>query len=246
MAFYLVDDSWVSILGAGCPLQVFSLIATYTQSKGECDLTIEQMAERTGYYPRHIKKAMKMLREKEMVEKVKNGVWMVSKRHLLEDIKGAKKTLKRCQNDTIITNKNTIITNNKREARAREENFVPPTLAEIIAFAKEAKVGSKDNASAFFDFYTSQGWRVGDNSMRDWQSSFRMWVRRESQFASQAPQKQTTNPTASEWQRYKAARQAEQPIVAEETITPQERERIIREMEAFQAVTFRNTPKMKH
>ena len=60
----------------------------------------------------------------------------------------------------------------KRERR----NFVPPTLAEISEYRKE--IPGLD-AEAFFDFYTSKGWRVGSSPMKDWRAAARKWRRKD-------------------------------------------------------------------
>jgi hypothetical protein len=34
---------------------------------------------------------------------------------------------------------------------------------------------NKVNPSKFFDFYSSNGWRVGKNTMKDWKAAVRTW-----------------------------------------------------------------------
>lgn len=61
----------------------------------------------------------------------------------------------------------------------------PPTLAEVQAYADTQPTGSAE-ATAFFDHFQSNGWRVGGKTpMVDWQAAFRGWLRRRPQF--QAP-----------------------------------------------------------
>ncbi|MBD2714076.1 hypothetical protein KBK19_03400 [Microvirga sp. STR05] len=63
---------------------------------------------------------------------------------------------------------------------------VPPTLAEIQAYAAEQQPNSPDaqtEAAAFHDHYESNGWRVsGKTPMADWRAAFRGWMRRRPQF----------------------------------------------------------------
>jgi hypothetical protein len=35
------------------------------------------------------------------------------------------------------------------------------------------------NPEAFFDFYSSKGWMVGKNKMKDWKACVRTWERRD-------------------------------------------------------------------
>lgn len=48
-----------------------------------------------------------------------------------------------------------------------------PTLEEIIAYCRER--GNNVNPQGFFDYYTANGWRVGNNPMRDWKAAIRRW-----------------------------------------------------------------------
>ena len=62
----------------------------------------------------------------------------------------------------------------KKPSRAA---FVKPTLEEIKAYCKERK--NNVDPEAFMDFYTSKGWKVGSQSMKDWKAAVRTWEKRE-------------------------------------------------------------------
>jgi hypothetical protein len=49
------------------------------------------------------------------------------------------------------------------------ETFTPPTRAEVQNFFK--KQGLKSNPDEFFNFYESNGWKVGQNTMVNWYAS---------------------------------------------------------------------------
>ena len=56
----------------------------------------------------------------------------------------------------------------------KENNkFKIPTLEEITAYCLDRK--NKVNPQQFFDYYTSNGWRVGKNAMKDWKAAVRTW-----------------------------------------------------------------------
>lgn len=89
---------------------------------------------------------------------------------------------KRQQNDTETTpkrrnnndnNENNI---NKKEGNKPQHVFTPPTLEEVAAYCKERNNGI--DAQAFIDFYTSKGWMIGKNKMKDWKAAVRTWERR--------------------------------------------------------------------
>ena len=50
-----------------------------------------------------------------------------------------------------------------------------PTIAEIQAYIMEK--GYDVDALHFFDYYESNGWRVGKNPMKDWKAAVRTWAR---------------------------------------------------------------------
>lgn len=53
--------------------------------------------------------------------------------------------------------------------------FAKPTLEEVQAYCRER--GNKVDADKFYDHYTSNGWRVGKNPMKDWKAAVRTWER---------------------------------------------------------------------
>lgn len=56
-----------------------------------------------------------------------------------------------------------------------KEKFTKPTLEEIKTYFAEK--GYVDDSNRFFDFYSSKGWMVGKNPMKDWRAAVRNWVR---------------------------------------------------------------------
>ncbi len=55
--------------------------------------------------------------------------------------------------------------------------FVPPTVEEVKAYCRVR--GNRVDPQAFVDFYTSKGWRIGKESMRDWRAAVRTWEKRQ-------------------------------------------------------------------
>lgn len=51
--------------------------------------------------------------------------------------------------------------------------FTPPTVDEVRVYCAEK--GYSVDPERFVDFYTSNGWRVGRNPMKDWKASVRTW-----------------------------------------------------------------------
>ncbi len=70
--------------------------------------------------------------------------------------------------------KDSIDKSNKERGTSR--NFVPPTLSEVKAYCQERNNGI--NPQSFIDFYSSKGWFVGKNKMKDWKAAVRTWEQR--------------------------------------------------------------------
>lgn len=92
-----------------------------------------------------------------------------------------RQTFKKCAADSqnLKHNNTEIKTDNKpskdgngASPRAR---FVPPTLEEVRAYCDERQ--NSVDAEKFIDYYTSNGWQVGKNKMRDWKAAVRTWER---------------------------------------------------------------------
>ena len=71
--------------------------------------------------------------------------------------------------------------NNNNNNTKKEREGLRPTLAEWIAFAKEIGWRQTDAESAF-DYYQSNGWKVGGKApVKDWQACARNCQRRSNQ-----------------------------------------------------------------
>lgn len=57
------------------------------------------------------------------------------------------------------------------------KRFRPPTLEEVTAYCNERK--NSIIPSRFIDFYTSKGWKVGKEPMKDWRAAIRTWEQKE-------------------------------------------------------------------
>lgn len=78
-----------------------------------------------------------------------------------------------CQKDK---ENNTSINNTSiKKEIYKEKKFKKPTLEEVKEYCKERN--NNVNAEQFIDFYESNGWKVGKNSMKDWKASVRTWER---------------------------------------------------------------------
>jgi len=63
----------------------------------------------------------------------------------------------------------------KKRERA-PQRFIKPSVEEIAQYCKQR--GNGIDPQAFWDFYESNGWKVGRNPMKDWKAAVRTWERR--------------------------------------------------------------------
>lgn len=65
------------------------------------------------------------------------------------------------------------ISNEISKKSTRQKKFVHPTEEEVAAYCLERK--NKVDAAYFVDHYTSNGWKVGKQNMKDWKAAVRTW-----------------------------------------------------------------------
>ena len=63
-----------------------------------------------------------------------------------------------------------------KEIKEKRE-YTTPSLEQIVAYCTERK--NKVNPQRFFDYYQSNGWKVGRNPMKDWKAAVRTWEQRD-------------------------------------------------------------------
>ena len=73
--------------------------------------------------------------------------------------------------------KNKMLEENIPANNPKRKRFVKPTTSEIEQYCIERN--NNVNAEQFFDYYESNGWKVGKNSMKDWKAAVRTWERSE-------------------------------------------------------------------
>ena len=59
-----------------------------------------------------------------------------------------------------------------------QKRFVKPTIEEVEAYCQER--GKGVDAQRWYDYYSSNGWKVGKNPMKDWKAAVRTWERSDS------------------------------------------------------------------
>lgn len=87
------------------------------------------------------------------------------------------------------------------EKKKNTKRFAPPSIEEVLEHITEKGYPYKNEAEKFWNYYESNGWKVGKNKMKNWKASATGWMTR-----ANLPKKQ-----GSQHQEYdhEAARQRE-------------------------------------
>jgi len=75
----------------------------------------------------------------------------------------------------------------KENGKEKSKRFTPPTLEEVTAYCFER--GNNVDPQRFIDYYTSNGWMVGRNKMKDWKATVRNWEKKDNDRPAQKPAK---------------------------------------------------------
>ena len=65
------------------------------------------------------------------------------------------------------------------KVKAKAKRFVKPTIEEVADYCNERN--NDVDAEKFYDYYSSNGWKVGKNAMKDWKASVRTWEKNTTQ-----------------------------------------------------------------
>lgn len=154
--------------------------------RGSFITSLENLAISTGLTVRQVRTAIKKLKMTgELTHKATNhySIITVNNYCLYQDNNNQndeRMTIKRQTNDKrmttdnneVIMNNNEIINNNIGD---KNKNFIIPSLEEIKSYCFERN--NNVDANRFYDYYSSKGWMVGKNKMKDWKAAVRTWER---------------------------------------------------------------------
>ena len=181
----------------------------------------EMLASVTGHQVGTIKQALSMFKELGLIEILENGaIYMLDiqnfigkgsteadrqrlyDRRISEERK--QKKLTQLRNLEEILEKSTPeieielekdieiekeIHSSAKSTTTKRKRFEKPTLSEIKAYCIERN--NNVDAQHFFDYYESNGWKVGKNSMKNWQAAVRTWEK--NSYTNTTKQQKKTN-----------------------------------------------------
>lgn len=168
----------------------------------------EMLASVTGHQVGTIKQALSMFKELGLIEILENGaIYMLDiqnfigkgsteadrqrlyDRRISDERKQKKLTQSRNLEEILKKSTPEIEIELEKEIKIEKEidssastttkrkRFEKPTLSEIKQYCIERK--NNVDAQHFYDYYESNGWKVGKNAMKNWQAAVRTWERSE-------------------------------------------------------------------
>jgi ribosomal protein S25 len=77
--------------------------------------------------------------------------------------------------NNLLTTKEEGKERSKKDKKDKKDIYVfhPPTLEQVKEYCKERN--NSVNPEKWYDFYSSKGWMVGKNKMKDWKAAVRTW-----------------------------------------------------------------------
>lgn len=80
------------------------------------------------------------------------------------------------------------------------KRFCPPTPEDVRSYVEEKGYVGFD-VERFIDHYTSNGWMVGRNKMKDWRAAARNWRKNETKYDGQKKPREhkVNNKINDEW-----------------------------------------------
>ena len=169
----------------------------------------EMLASVTGHQVGTIKQALSMFKELGLIEILENGaIYMLDiqnfigkgsteadrqrlyDRRISEERKQKKLTQSRNLEEILEKSTPEIeielekdieiekeIHSSAKSTTTKRKRFEKPSISDIKQYCMERN--NNVNAEQFFDYYESNGWKVGKNSMKDWKAAVRTWERSE-------------------------------------------------------------------
>ena len=179
--YYVVQSFMVKELGLkGLEKDVYAIIYGFSQAENQTFTgSLQYLADWTNSSKQGILKVLNSLMDKGLIckkENVINNVKFVEY-YTTEFNGGMQQSLTDSSKQSLTNN---INTNNNINNNIKR--FTPPTLEEVSSYCEERQNGV--DAQRFIDFYASKGWKVGNQSMKDWKACVRTWERQENKETS--------------------------------------------------------------
>ena len=153
----------------------------------------EMLASVTGHQIGTVKQALSIFKELGLIDVLENGaIYMLDiqnfigrgsseadrKREYRQRIETDRTNVRQISDKTPPEIEKEIekeIDSSAKSTTTKRKRFEKPSISDIKQYCMERN--NNIDASQFFDYYESNGWKVGKNSMKDWKAAVRTWER---------------------------------------------------------------------
>ena len=184
-----IMDALCRIRIPGEEMQVLNAILrkTYGWQKCEDAIALSQFVEMTGMNKPHIIQSIKGLLLKKVITVTENGnsfakVYKFNKDYdkwkpLPKKVMLPKKVKCITENGNASLPKTVPTKETNTKEKKERRIFVIPTMQEVREYCRHRQ--NSVDPQKWHDYYSSNGWKVGKNPMKDWQAAVRTWERSE-------------------------------------------------------------------
>jgi hypothetical protein len=193
MSIRIMSRVWAEAPYAGSRLLVLLALADWANEEGICWPSLLTIANKTRLGSRQVNNILRRLLADQAIsiEKAGGGRGVVNhyRMNLGRDslqsstpnhnstnrtsLKSATETMKPCSKKPVLSVG--AIRKNHHEPLRKPSKDVHPSVEDIHNYCLER--GNAVDPQQFFDYYTSNGWKVGRVPMKDWRAAVRTWER---------------------------------------------------------------------
>lgn len=158
--------------------------------RGQFVTSFQKVHEHTGLSIQAIRTALTKLKSTKELTSESTGLFTIITVCNYEDYQDEKKSINIDINKPINAistssqhDSNTVVTTTEEYKEVKKErsnrDFQKP---DAFSIASEFPESTSITVGAFLDYYTSNGWKVGKNPMKDWKAAFRRWMNNDKKF----------------------------------------------------------------
>lgn len=174
----------------GNELIIYAVIYGFSQIENQTfHSTLQYLADWTNSSKQSVINCLKSLIDKGLIKKIEreyngmkyNEYYSTKFNTSQQSLMGGQQSLIPIQES--LPNNNIYINSNIKDNKenytnnsiVKEKRFVKPTLEDVIAYCEEKRNGV--DPEKWYNYYESNGWKVGKNSMKKWKACVNTWAR---------------------------------------------------------------------
>lgn len=192
---YITIQGWMinELNLKGNELLIYAIIYGFSQTSGQVfNGGLQYLADWTNSTKQGVSKNLKSLVSKGLLQKIDriiNGVKFCE--YYATEFNGVYNKVDGGMQQSLIPPMQQSLTNNislnntNNNINNNNNRFTKPTLEEVSDYCKERN--NKIDPEHFIDYYNSNGWKVGKNSMKDWKATIRNWEKRSTTTPTKQP-----------------------------------------------------------